>query len=175
MTRGPAEIGSVRGETMLTSHVPRFLRSGTGLRLSRFTVCSIIATVCSEAVFLFVYGVVGGGSVLASVLGWLAGAIPNYTLNRSWTWGLRHRPDLRREVLPYVAIVLATVGVASVTTHVAGLLVPKITDTHWLQVGLVGAVFLGTYGVLFAARFVLFDRVFRRSRSRRQVPTTTRR
>jgi putative flippase GtrA len=143
-------------------------------RLTRYTAGSVVATVCSEVTFLLVYGVFHGGSVLASVLGWLAGAVPNYFLNRSWAWGRKGRHDLRREVLPYAAIVLVTVGVASVTTHVAGVLVPRLISTHWLQVGVVGIVFLATYGVLFAARFVLLDRVFGLARSRHQVETTTR-
>ncbi|HEX6445796.1 MAG TPA: GtrA family protein [Streptosporangiales bacterium] len=143
-------------------------------RLTRYTAGSVVATVCSEVTFLLVYGLFHGGSLLASVLGWLAGAVPNYFLNRSWTWGRKGRHDLRREVLPYAAIVLVTVGVASLTTHAAGVLVPRLISTHWLQVGVVGAVFLATYGVLFAARFVLLDRLFGLARSRHQVDTTTR-
>ncbi|MQA01400.1 MAG: hypothetical protein GEV07_01300 [Streptosporangiales bacterium] len=151
----------------------RILRSPLGVKLSKYTAGSVIATICSEVAFLFVYGVVGAGSTAATVLGWLAGAVPNYFLNRNWTWGRKGRHDLLREVLPYVAIVLVTVGLASLSTHAASILVPKVTSIHWLEVGLVGAVFLATYAVLFAGRFVLLDRLFR-PRSRRQVPTTTR-
>jgi len=166
---------------MLTSFAAQLLRSPTGVKLSKYTAGSVVATVCSEVVFLVVYAV-GLGSVAATVLGWLAGAVPNYFLNRNWTWGRKGRHSLRREVLPYAAIVLVTVAVASLTTHGAGLLVPKLTDQHWLQVGLVGAVFLATYGILFVGRFVLLDRLFHGRRDSRQpadppheecVPTTT--
>lgn len=133
-----------------------------GTRMFRYAAGSVVATVCSEAMFLLVYGVFHGGSVGASVLGWFAGAVPNYFLNRSWTWGRKGRHDLRREILPYAAIVLVTVGLASLTTHAAGVLVPRLTSTHWLQVGVVGAVYLATYGVLFTARFMLLDRLFGR-------------
>lgn len=149
------------------------MRSPLGVKLSKYTAGSLVATVCSEVAFLLVYGVLGAGTTVATVLGWLAGAVPNYFLNRNWTWGRKGRHDLFREVLPYVAIILATVGLASLSTHAASVLVPKVTSVHWLEVAVVGAVFLATYAVLFAARFVLLDRLFR-SRSRHQVPTTTR-
>lgn len=144
------------------------------IRFTKYTAGSVIATVCSEVTFLLVYGVFHGGSVAASVLGWLAGVVPNYFLNRNWAWGRKGRHDLRREVLPYAAIAVVTVGIASLTTHAAGVLVPRMVSTHWLQVGVVGAVFLATYGVLFAARFMLLDRLFGLARSRHQVETTTR-
>ncbi|MBO0828193.1 MAG: GtrA family protein [Streptosporangiales bacterium] len=153
---------------------PHVARRSLLIRFTKYTAGSVVATVCSEVTFLLVYGVFHGGSVVASVLGWLAGVIPNYFLNRSWAWGRKGRHDLRREVLPYAAIALVTVGLASLTTHVAGVLVPRLISTHWLQVGVVGAVFLATYGVLFAARFVLLDRLFGLPRSRHQVDTTTR-
>lgn len=140
------------------------------MKLSKYTAGSVVATVCSEVAFLLVYGVVGAGTLAATVLGWLAGAVPNYFLNRNWTWGRKGRHDLLREVLPYVAIVLVTVGLASLSTHAAHLLVPKLTDVHWLHVGLVGAVFLATYGILFIARFVVLDRLFRGSRPQRKRP-----
>lgn len=159
---------------MCTSIAGQFLRSPIGVRLSKYTAGSVVATACSEVVFLVVYGVAGAGSVAATVLGWLAGAVPNYFLNRSWTWGRKGRHDLRREVLPYAVIVLVTVGVASLSTHAASILVPKLTGIHWLEVALVGSVFLAAYGALFAARFVLLDRLFGRERSRHQVPSTTR-
>lgn len=151
----------------------RLLQSPLAVKLSKYTAGSVVATVCSYVTFVVAYAL-GAGSVVATVLGWLAGAVPNYFMNRNWTWGRKGRHDVLREVLPYAAIVLVTVCVASLTTHFADLLIPKLVQTHWVQVGLVSVVFLGTYGVLFAARFVLLDRLFR-GRSRHQVPSTTRR
>ena len=85
-------------------------------RVFRYGANAIVATVCSQVTFIVLYGWVGVGTTLTSTLAWLAGAIPNYVLNRSWTWGRRGRPSLRREVVPYVAIVLGTLGLAILAT-----------------------------------------------------------
>lgn len=159
---------------MQNSHAARLLKSPLGVKLSKYTAGSVIAFVCSAIAFPIAYGLLGTGSTLATIIGWLAGAVPNYFLNRNWTWGRKGRHDVLREVLPYVVIILITVGLASLSTHYTELLVPKLTDAHWLQVGLVSGVFLLTYVVLFAARFVLLDRLFRGRNSRAQVPSTTR-
>lgn len=158
-----------------TATVSRAVRSPTGARVLKYATGSVIAAGCSEAGFLIAFGLLHTGSTVASVLGWLSGAVPNYFLNRSWTWQRKGRHDLLREVLPYAAIVLAIVGLASLSTHYASVLAPTVTDTHWLGVLIVGGVFLGTYAVLFVGRFLLLDLLFRgRPRSRHQVPNTTR-
>lgn len=154
----------------------RTLRSPAGVRATRYTAGSVVATVCSEVAFLLLYGVAHTGSTAATVLGWLAGAVPNYLLNRSWAWGRKGRPQLARELLPYAGIVAGTLAVASVTTHYAGIGAASVTELDWLRVLLVGAAFLGTYGVLFVVRFMLLDRLFRgRRRSRHQVASTAHR
>ncbi|HEX5414903.1 MAG TPA: GtrA family protein, partial [Chloroflexota bacterium] len=74
--------------------------------LSRYTAGSAICFVISEIVFVAVFWphLLGakGSSLVASV----AGIIPGYYLNRTWTWGRRERSDLWREVVPYWAIAL---------------------------------------------------------------------
>lgn len=126
----------------------------------RYGTGSIVATVCSYVAFLLVYGVLDASTTWASIIGWLAGAVPNYVLNRSWAWGVRGRPSLRREILPYVAIVLVTLLLAVVMTGVADRIVDDLDVSHLARTLIVSFVFLGVYGVVFIARFFLFDRLF---------------
>ncbi len=53
--------------------------------ISRFAAASVVATGISQVVFLLSYSL-GATPVVSTVLAWLAGAIPNFTLNRR-TWG----------------------------------------------------------------------------------------
>jgi putative flippase GtrA len=131
-------------------------------KLLRYASGSVVATVCSEVCFVLVYGVLGAGPAWSSVVSWLAGAIPNFWLNRSWTWQRQGRPRLRSEVLPYVVIILATLLLATVATHLADVWLHDRAVSDSVRVALVAAVFLGTYVVAFAARFVLLDRLFAR-------------
>ncbi len=131
-------------------------------KLLRYVTGSVVATVCSEVAFVVLYGVVGLGTAWSSVLSWLAGAIPNFWLNRNWAWQRTGRPSLRREVVPYAAIVLVTLLLATLLTHLADAWLHHEGVSHSVRVTLVAAVFLGTYVVVFALRFLMLERLFTR-------------
>ena len=130
-------------------------------RLSTYTAGSVIAAVCSEVALVVCYGLLGWAPAVSSTIAWVAGAVPNYWLNRSWTWQRRGRPSLRHEVLPYVAIMLGTLALAALVTKgvdgwLRGLEVSGTTRTV-----AVAAAFLGVYVLMFVVRYVLLDRLFR--------------
>ena len=131
-------------------------------RMARYGAGSVVATVCSQVTFLVLYGPVGASTTITSTLAWLAGAIPNYWMNRSWTWGRRGRPSLRRELLPYATIVLGTLGLAIVATSVGAHLLERTSIPRATQVLLVWGIYFLVYVVMFAFRFLLFDRLFGR-------------
>lgn len=132
-------------------------------RVLRYATGSVVATVCSEVTFLLLYGVLGTSTTLASVVGWLAGAVPNFWLNRTWTWGRRGRPSVRRELAPYVAIVLVTLGLATLATSAAASALTRAGVGGDARSLLVGGTFLLVYVVVFVLRFLLLDRLFGRT------------
>lgn len=138
-------------------------RRELGGRVLRYAAGSVVAASCSEAAFLLVYGPLHATPALAAGIGWLAGAVPNYWLNRSWTWRRTGRPSLTRELLPYASIVLGTLLLAVVATSIADAALTGGGASTGLRVGLVGVTFLGVYGVVFLLRFFLLDRLFRRA------------
>ncbi|MGA8246270.1 MAG: GtrA family protein [Nocardioides sp.] len=140
----------------------RLMRSGLVGRVARYGAGSVVATICSQATFLVLYGPVGASTTVTSTLAWLAGAIPNYWLNRSFTWGRRGRPSVTRELLPYAAIVLGTLGLAIVATALGARLLDGTSIPHVTQVLLVWGIYFLVYVVMFAFRFLLFDRLFDR-------------
>lgn len=137
-------------------------RHGLVPKLLRYFTGSVVATVCSEVVFVLLYGVLGMGTTWSSVLSWLAGAVPNFWLNRSWAWQRKGRPRLRDEVLPYLAIIVVTLVLATVTTSAVDRWLHHQGTAASLRVVLVAAVFLGVYVVVFAVRFFLLERLFAR-------------
>jgi putative flippase GtrA len=66
-----------------------------GSKLLRYLGSSLVATVCSELTFVVLYGPCHVGTAYASLLAWLAGAVPNYWLNRRWAWQRTGRPRFR--------------------------------------------------------------------------------
>jgi putative flippase GtrA len=124
---------------------------------AKYSASSVIAGVISELAFVICYWL-GTAPVAASVVAFVAGALPNYLLNRRWAWGRKGRADRRRELLPYAIIVIVTAAAAALTTTAADHWIRARIESHTGQTILVSAVFLGTYGVLFILKFVLFDR-----------------
>jgi putative flippase GtrA len=129
-------------------------------KLLRFGTASIVATVCSQATFVIMYGLVDASTTVSSVLAWLAGAIPNYSLNRSWTWGRRGRPHVRRELIPYLAIVFGTLGLAIAATAAGDAALDRTSVSDAAQTALVAGIYFAVYVVMFVFRFLLFDRLF---------------
>lgn len=125
--------------------------------LSRFAAASVVATGISQVVFVTSYWATGL-SVLATVLGWLGGAVPNFALNRrSWGGGER---GLRSELLRYGAISVGTAVLAGLATGWAeDVATATFPGTHPARVAIVWGAFLGTYAVMFVVKFVLTDRL----------------
>ncbi len=142
------------------------LRRETWEKVFRYAAGSVVATVCSEAAFLLVYGVIHATPAVASGVGWLAGAVPNYWLNRTWTWRRRGKPSLTGELLPYVAIVLGTLLLATIATSAVDSALTGDQVAQGVRVGLVGGTFLAVYGVVFLLRFFLLDQLFRHAQAR---------
>jgi putative flippase GtrA len=140
-----------------TADPPRLVQ-----KLLRYLTGSMVATVCSEASFVLLYGVLAVGTTWSSIFAWLAGAVPNFWLNRNWAWQRTGRPSLRREVLPYAVIIVSTLLLATLATHVADVVLYHAGVSHSVRVALVAATFLGTYVAVFALRFVLLERLFTR-------------
>jgi putative flippase GtrA len=136
-------------------------RPGRVRRLSTYTAGSVIAAGCSELALVVCYGLLDLAPAVSSTVAWLAGAIPNYWLNRSWTWQRKGRPSLTREVLPYVAIILVTLVLAALVTRGVDSWLRGADVSGTARTVAVAAAFLGVYVIMFAVRYVLLDRLFR--------------
>ena len=159
-------MGARRSPTGVTHRAGA--RRRLGGRVLRYSAGSAVATVCSAVTFLVAYGAFQASPAVATVIGWLAGAAPNYWLNRTWTWRRRGRPSLTHEVLPYAAIVGFTLLIAAVATSAADSVLDGGQVSAGVRVGLVGGTFLAVYAAVFLLRFFLLDQLFQRlSRSTR--------
>jgi putative flippase GtrA len=138
----------------------RDLPAGLLRKLLRYGAGSIVAVVCSQATFLVLYGPIHASTTVSSVLAWFAGAVPNYWMNRSWTWGRRGRPSLSQELVPYAAIVLGTLCLAIVATGAGAALLDGTSVSDAAQTVIVWAIYFSVYAVMFVFRFLLFDRLF---------------
>ena len=86
-------------------------------RVTGYSAGSVVAIVISEAAFAAALGWGHTGTTVASAIGFLGGAVPNYILNRRWAWRDRRGRDRRTEVLLYMVVALATFVVSALVTH----------------------------------------------------------
>jgi len=118
---------------------------------ARYSASSVVAVVTSQIAFALCYWL-GSSAVVATLVAWLAGAVPNYVLSRRWAWGRQG------QLLPYAMIVIGSAVTAALVTTATDHLVQGIDSHAWKTVLVTGSYF-GTYGVLFILKFVLFDRL----------------
>jgi putative flippase GtrA len=129
-------------------------------KVSTYTAGSVIAAGCSEVTLVVCYAVLHLPAAVSAVIAWLFGAIPNFWLNRRWTWRRTGRVHPRRELLPYVLIILGTLALAAVVTRAVDAAMSDSSAAT--RTTFVAAAFLGVYVVMFLVRYLLLDRLFGR-------------
>jgi putative flippase GtrA len=125
-------------------------------RLTRYTIGSIVAAATSAVTFALVFAL-GASTTASSIIAFVAGAIPNWVLNRRWAWKVRGRINFGREVVAYIAIsllsLLASSAATAWTQHHAG----AVSSAPWVHVALVTGAYLAVFALLFAAKFAVYE------------------
>ncbi len=147
----------------------RLTRPRLLVRLFRAATSSALATGISQATLIGLLWA-GAAPALASALAFVAGAVPNFLLARRWAWGRTGTPAVKRELVPYFCVIGAA-GVASVgLTTLAGHLTEPLDLSGFVRIVVLDAVFLGSYGLVFIAKFALLDRFVFRGAGRTREP-----
>jgi putative flippase GtrA len=131
-------------------------RSALGGRITRYTLGSVIAAATSAVVFALLY-IVGVGTTTCSVVAFVAGAIPNWILNRRWAWKVQGRIAIGREVIAYIVVSVLTLLATSASTAWTQHRVQSIPAHHGIRVLLVTASYLAVFAILFVARFAVYE------------------
>jgi putative flippase GtrA len=161
---------------VLVKRYQALLRHPLRGRVTRFAIASALAAGTSAVVFPILY-VLGASTTACSIGAFFAGAIPNWTLNRRWTWKVQGRVAIGREIVAYLVISALTLLALSLATGETNRLVRGIPAHHGVRVLLVTASYFAVLALLYGARFFLYEhwifsgrsRVRAAFRSRRQV------
>jgi putative flippase GtrA len=134
----------------------RITQSPLSARVTRYTLGSMVAAGTSAIVFAMLY-VMGAGTTACSVVAFVAGAIPNWILNRRWAWRVEGRVAFGREIVAYVLVSAATLFITAEATGWTQSHVQNIPAHHGIRVLLVTASYLAVFAILFAARFAVYE------------------
>lgn len=134
------------------SHSFARLRARHGTKLVRFGAVSAFNVILGQILLYGAQVAAGWPPVVSNGFAVSVGAIPAYILSRYWVWERRGRNHFWREVVPFWT--LALVGFALSTTAVWW--VDARFDPSPLGVNLTN---LSAFGVVWAIKFVVLDRV----------------
>lgn len=119
---------------------------------AKYSAASLSGVVTSTVTLVVLLEVVEMAPVTANMIAVTLGAIPNYLVNRAWTFKKRGAHSFTREVLPFWG--MAVLGLILSTFAVAW------ASTRWSDNTLVVmAANISSFGVLWIARFFILERV----------------
>lgn len=168
--------------TRVTTHRvwARLTRTALSTRFTKYALGSIVAFIASNVAFALFY-VTSATTTACSVAGFIAGAIPNWILNRRWAWQRQGRPPAR-QVIGYIGVSIVVLVTTSAATGWTNSQVQSIPPHQGLRLLIVTASYVAVTIVLFAAKFGIYEywvfsersRVRAAFRSLRQLPRTAR-
>jgi len=170
-----------------TDRLAALVRSPVAGRITRYTLGSGVAATVSAIVFAVMYAL-GIDTTVSSVAAFVAGALPNWVLNRRWAWRRKGPVKFGKEVGGYAATSIACLIAASLATAWTKHHVQSLDISHGLRVLLVTGAYTAVFAVTFVLKFAIYELwVFADPRHRReplpprprrisrtQVPRTTR-
>jgi putative flippase GtrA len=127
------------------------LRSPTVIKLARYSAASAAGVSVGVPVLAICYGVLGWNELVANLVSVTLGAIPNYLVNRYWTWHQTGKNRLWGEVVPF--------WVMSVLGMILSLVAVHYADERWGTTVAVVAAQLSGFAVVWLAKFLVLDRI----------------
>lgn len=167
---------------MPSERLQRLRSSALAVRITRYAVGSVFALLTSVIVFALLY-VLGVGTTACSICAFVAGAVPNWVLNRKWAWQMQGRVAWGREIVGYIAISIVALVASSVGTALAQNWVEAhVPPGHGIRVILVTGAYVAVQAILFVLKFLVYEhwvfsgrsRLRAALRSRHQVWTAAR-
>ncbi len=118
-------------------------------RLGKYSAVSVMNVAITQSLLQLAL-LTGMPAVAANVLAVGLSALPAYLVNRRWVWGRQGSHSIAREIVPFWSY--AFLGLAISTIAVAW------ADHRWHSNLAVSLANIASFGVLWAAKFVLLDR-----------------
>ena len=123
------------------------LRSPTITKLFRYSAASVVAVSVGQPVLWLCYGVFGWGDLTSNLVSVSCGAVPNYLINRHWTWHQSGKNRLWGEIVPFwsmaiLGAILSMLAVAYADRTWGGTLAVSLTNVA--STGSTGGVWRGS-------------------------------
>jgi putative flippase GtrA len=131
------------------ANLTAFARSHHGRKALKYSMVSVVAVGCSQAILVFCSGLLGWEPVPSNVTAVAVSSVPSYLLNRAWVWGRRGSHDVLREVVPFWIFAFVGLGFSTLLVHFAA---------KWSDATIVLSLAnLTAFGILWIAKYLILD------------------
>jgi putative flippase GtrA len=120
-------------------------------KLVRYSAASVAGVVTSFAALTLFHDGFGWSAVPANIASVLVGSIPNYLINRYWTWQRAGRDRMTVEITVFWVIALLGLLISTVFVWYA--------NRRWDSTLALFAAQLAGFGILWVGRFIFLDKV----------------
>lgn len=135
-------------------------RTPTGRKAVRYSTVSAISIVISQLTLFVTFNVLRvATAVECQIIATAMATGPSYALNRYWAWGKRGRSHLLKEVVPFWAVAFVSFAFSIYAVSLAASLGRHLQLSHAGIGLLVQAASLGSYGLLWIGKFIIFNRL----------------
>lgn len=122
------------------------------VKLVKYSAASVAGVITSVVALNFCLLVLDLDAVTSNIISVTLGSIPNYLINRAWTFNKRDSHSFTREILPFwlmafLGLVISTFAVAWADDRFDG------------NALALNAANLGSFGLLWVAKFFVLERV----------------
>jgi putative flippase GtrA len=124
-------------------------RSHHGRKAIKYSMVSVVAVACSQAILVICSGLLGWDPVPSNITAVTISSFPSYVLNRAWVWGRRGSHDVLREVVPFWIFAFIGLGFSTLLVHFA---------SKWSDATIVLSLAnLTAFGILWIAKYLVLD------------------
>lgn len=123
----------------------------------RYTLVSVISVVITQ-IALLVLQLLHVSPVPANLIACTIGGVPSYYLNRRWAWGKSGKSHLWKEVVPFWSMNFLGIALSTWSVAIADTWGTHHFDSHLVRSLVVNAANLGSFGVLWVVKFLVFNK-----------------
>lgn len=134
-------------------------RTPGGQKAVRYSLVSAVAVAVNQVSLFVLFAGLHWTARSANIFACLIGGVPNYYLNRRWTWGRTGRSHLLKEILPFWVIAFVGLAFSTWAADFAESVARDVTDSRFSQGLIVNAASLTAFGILWVGKFVFFNKV----------------
>jgi len=141
---------------MVDAHWLGRWRTPLVVKLWRYGAGSVVAFVSSVVVYFGCFSWGHLGAIGSTWVAFVAGAVPNWILNRRWAWGKKGKEGVARESVLYVIVSLVSLAASSGATKATALAV--VHTSHTARDLLVTFSYMASVIVLSGLKYLVYDR-----------------